>query len=151
METRDILDLSFGVIGFFGVLLSIIFYYREKLSTTELEAVKRLSIAELDAARKLSAMELDAAKTLSARDLEAAKRNLEEFRELFHWQLQAVHHYCNRVENIMHDPERPDKGVCEVARCIRDIADAMMGQLLKDVYVFHLEIRQLKIPKLRRR
>ncbi len=103
MEVRDILDLLFGVVGVFGVIASIVFYYREKLG---------------------------------AKDLAAERRSLDELRKVFHWQLQTVHHSCNRVENIMQDPQRPDKAVCEVARCIRDLADAMMGQLLGEVSVF---------------
>ena len=73
---------------------------------------------------------------LTKKDLVAEKEYISQLRVLIHWQLQSIHHQCNRIENIMLDPERPDRGVIEVARGIRDSADSLMGQLLGDVYVF---------------
>lgn len=114
MEARDILDLVFGAIGFLGVIISMIFYYRERLRV---------------------------------KDLENERKSFEGLRKIFHWQLQAIHHECNRIEHIMLDETRPDLAVIEVARGIRDSVDALMGQLLNDVYVFPWANVPIRDPK----
>ena len=117
MSNPEIIDLLSGLLGIVGTILSIIFYFREKLS---------------------------------AQELENEKKRVNELRTMIHWQLQAIHHECNRVENIIVSPERPDKGVIEVARSIRDSVDAIMGQLLGDVFVFpwgNIPVRDPKTGK----
>jgi hypothetical protein len=114
MGTFDILNFVFGIVGVFGTILSVVFYFRERLSTKELEN---------------------------------EKSRMNDLRTIIHWQLQAIHHDCNRIENIMLDPERPDKGVIEVSRGIRDSVDAIMGQLLGDIYIFPWANVPIRDPK----
>jgi hypothetical protein len=111
MSVLDMVNLFFGVAG---IVLSVIFYYRERLS---------------------------------AKELENEKKRVNDLRTIIHWQLQAIHHESNRIENIMLDPERPDKGVIEVARGIRDSVDSIMGQLLGDVYIFPWANVPIRDPK----
>ena len=87
----DDLNIIFGLTTIAGVIVSIVFYYRQRLSQ---------------------------------KDLQAEEERIKELRAIIHWQLQAIHHECNRIENIILDPERPDRGVIEVARGIRDSADS---------------------------
>jgi hypothetical protein len=115
MDTLNtILTIIFGVTTIAGLIVSIVFYYRQRLSQ---------------------------------KDLQTEKERLNELRTIIHWQLQAIHHECNRIENIMLDPERPDRGVIEVARGIRDSADSLMGQLVGEVYVFPWANAPIRDPK----
>lgn len=84
---------------------------------------------------------------LCKQDLDIERKHINELRGIIHWQLQAIHHQCNRIENIMLDPNRPDKGVIEVARSIRDSVDSLMGELLGEVYVFPWANIPIKDPK----
>lgn len=73
---------------------------------------------------------------LTDKEIEIEKIKYLTQKEGIHWHLQAMHHACNRLENIIRDPKRNTESVVEVARSLKDSVNALMGQVLGKIHLF---------------